>query len=154
MTYENIFYIANRRKIPICFVMLDIDNFKDINDTYGHYKGDEVLTKISVTMTHFLRKSDIIIRYGGDEILLLLIDLQSGESKIIIDEMLNRINNIKFKHNDTNFNVSMSAGIFCKKIDSLSNITQLQSSMLKKADIALYQSKNTGKNKTTIYEKN
>lgn len=151
MSYENIFYLANRKKIPLCFVMMDIDDFKKVNDNYGHYKGDEVLQKISVTITHFLRKSDIVIRYGGDEILLLLIDMKSDETKELIDEMLKRIENIKFSYNEKDFRVTMSAGIFCQRIDN--NISALQSSMLKKADIALYQSKNSGKNKTTIYEK-
>jgi len=153
MTYENIFYIANRRKIPLCFVMMDIDNFKTINDTYGHYKGDEVLQKISIVITHFLRKSDIIIRFGGDEILLLLIDLKGNEAKELMDEILKRIEKIKVSHQGKSFKITMSAGIFCQKIESLSKVTALESVMLKKADIALYQSKNSGKNKATIYEK-
>ena len=147
MTYENIFYIANRRKIPICFVMMDIDDFKTINDRYGHYKGDEVLQKISVAITYFLRKSDIIIRFGGDEILLLLIDLKGNEAKELIDEVLKRIENIKISHKGKSFKVTMSAGIFCQKIESLSKVGTLESVMLKQADTALYQSNNTGKNK-------
>ncbi len=154
ITYENIFFVANRRKMSICFVMLDIDNFKQINDIYGHQKGDEVLIKIALTISNFFRRSDTIIRYGGDEILIMLTDAKAYDVKNLISQLLKKISQIPFKCENDTFHVTMSAGIYCKKIENCIKPALLKSKMLKKADEAMYKSKKEGKNKVTIYEDN
>ena len=152
MTYENLFFMANRRKIPICFVMIDIDDFKNINDSYGHQKGDEVLIKIALTISNFFRRSDMIIRFGGDEILIMLTDAKSYDVKILISQLIKKIAAIPFQYNETKFNVTISAGIACEKIDNCIKPAIMKNKLIKKTDEAMYKSKQKGKNRVTIYE--
>ncbi len=152
MTYENLFYMANRMKITICFVMLDIDDFKKINDTYGHQKGDEVLLKIALIVSNFFRRSDMVIRYGGDEILIMLTDTTSYNVKSLIAQLLKRVSTTVFDSEQGKFFVTMSAGIACEKVENCYKPLNLKNKLLKKSDKAMYKSKEEGKNRVFIYE--
>ncbi|MGL4655533.1 MAG: sensor domain-containing diguanylate cyclase [Sarcina sp.] len=128
-------------------VMSDIDNFKHINDTFGHQFGDKVLKSIVATMKERLRKTDIIARYGGEEIIIFLSGDRSKDETIIeIEKMRESIANNAIDYNeDLDCNVTVSFGIgfsfdnenCCLNIDSI----------IKKADEKLYVAKRNGKNK-------
>jgi len=84
---------ANRKKTLIAVVMIDMDNFKEINDTYGHQQGDSLLVEISSRMKDAIRESDAISRYGGDEFLLLSVPETSNRAdvEIVIKRLLNKV---------------------------------------------------------------
>ncbi|WP_456381670.1 diguanylate cyclase, partial [Persephonella sp.] len=128
--------------LRICVIMCDIDNFKQINDTYGHLKGDEVLVKVAQTLKSSLRGSDVIIRYGGEEFLIYLNDVQKAEVAYSIAESLRKkINEIYY---DEGKKLSCSFGVGCSYISGSDDFRYL----LSKTDKALYQAKLKGKNRT------
>ena len=154
--FPNLIYLALRQKKSISLVIFDIDDFKIINDTYGHQKGDEVLIKTAETVRNFVRKSDLTIRFGGDEFLLLLYDAQATTAVMIAESIKDSINQIHFEDDSKNsFNVSMSVGITSKVpfkvIADDSDINQFFEELVKEADIAMYHAKYNEKNKVKIY---
>ena len=134
-----------REKFPLSVVIIDIDNFKKINDTFGHNKGDEVLRKLGEIIGRYIRKGDIPIRYGGEEFLIIF----PYTTKEIA---LNIVNRIKRKFSEIDFGINQkltfSAGIagYPDDIDQPGKIENL----IKIADERLYKAKNTGKNKAVI----
>jgi diguanylate cyclase (GGDEF)-like protein len=126
--------------------MMDVDHFKTINDSFGHEAGDSVLIKIANILTKKIRQSDIICRYGGEEILLLLFDINS------LEDIKRKIEEIRIEISETTFinqgkplgTVTASFGIAC-----LSQIKEPEH-LITEADRALYISKKSGRNKITI----
>lgn len=121
-------------------VVLDIDKFKYINDTYGHLVGDHILRDLAVLITNHLQKSDIIGRFGGEEFLILLDDKQNN-----IENISNRIRkvveNYIFICNDLELKITVSLGCtFC-------NIDENYEKLFNIADEALYEAKNSGRNR-------
>lgn len=122
-------------------IILDLDNFKSINDKYGHPGGDQALRHLSRTLTHTFRERDVIGRLGGDEFLVFIKDVSSRE---ILDRRMDRL--FALLQEGTEIPITCSAGIaFLKK----ENFSYERS--LKEADIALYQSKQQGKNRYCYY---
>ena len=122
----------------ISLLMIDIDDFKKVNDTYGHQKGDEVLRNVSLTIRDNIKGSDNIYRYGGEEIAVLLPNTCSVISLLISDRVRTAITR--------EVGVTVSIGI--------SNYRQTShdiSSLIKHSDVALYQAKANGKNQSIIY---
>lgn len=157
LSYPNLFYLANRQQVPICFYLLDIDDFKKINDMHGHQKGDEVIIKIANIMENNIRRSDILVRFGGDEFLAIFFDTTFRDAKMIAEMINSLILEEEFKSDYTdNFHVTASSGISCQKIETLkpdTDITIIFNSFVKQADEAMYRSKRHGKNQVTIYKK-
>jgi len=99
---------VNRHNNKLILIFIDLDNFKQVNDTFGHEAGDEVLKKVSEIFTDIFRKYDIIVRYGGDEFIILIEDIKYDENSIksLLDKMVKRI-----EENLKKFNISASYGI-------------------------------------------
>ncbi|MDP8267708.1 MAG: diguanylate cyclase [Candidatus Tenebribacter davisii] len=129
-----------RNEKPFSILMGDIDNFKKINDTYGHDAGDHVLTKISELMLTYMRKQDIVGRWGGEEFLLLLpeTDIQGG--KQIAEKLRLRIKNEVIEHKDHTINVTITIGI--SVYDRIHDVNE----SIKEADKAMYFGKIRNKN--------
>lgn len=144
-TFDRELQRAKRKKAILSVVMMDIDHFKEVNDQHGHQAGDAVLKEISTACKEFLRDSDIVCRYGGEEILMILFDTAAQESFIRIEQLREHISKIKFNIVES-FSISASFGIaeFPKDADSVETL-------IKAADTALYQSKHNGRNRTTIF---
>lgn len=124
--------------------IFDIDNFKGINDTYGHQIGDEILEIITNIFLHNLKESDFIGRFGGDEFMLVMPNITQEVAKERINDILKRFNRgLKLK-NSQNLLVTLSMGL----LNYDYNLTYDEN--FKKADDLLYQSKNNGKNQITI----
>jgi diguanylate cyclase (GGDEF)-like protein len=154
--YPNLVYLAVRQKKPIAIIVFDIDNFKKINDTYGHQKGDEVLIIIAETMKNFVRKSDFSIRFGGDEFLILLYDSLSSTAIMIAESIRDSIMRTLFKDNEGNqFRISISMGISSKSpekfITETGDVKQFFEDLVKEADIAMYHAKYHDKGKVIVY---
>jgi len=116
--------------------MLDIDFFKKINDTYGHQVGDEILKYFANTIKNSIRKSDYLVRYGGEEFLLFLPNIVKEEAKLILYKIKKNLKPYK------GINFTFSAGI-ASEGDKLAE-------MIKIADEKLYQAKRDGRNKIVI----
>ncbi len=131
---------------PISMIMMDIDNFKNINDTYGHDVGDEVLKALVKSSGSVLRDSDIFSRMGGEEFAAILIETDINEAKVIAERLRELLENlcVKSKNEKIRFTVSLGLTQMQPHEDSLEKI-------LKRADMALYRAKDKGRNKVIIF---
>ena len=138
---------AKRNGYPLSIILLDIDNFKIINDTYGHIVGDDVIIKVARSLEEELRNSDIVARFGGEEFVILLQNSDSATSFKVAEKIRHRLADLTIKSKLDSFNFTTSFGLaqFNEKLDN-DDIKKT----IERADIALYQSKNAGKNQTTI----
>lgn len=123
--------------------LIDIDFFKQINDTHGHLCGDKVLIQISRIFQDCLRPYDIIGRYGGEEFCVVLPQTTLDLGIIVSERLRKTIKNYKFKYQDINLNVTISIGVTSTELNGYSNID----SLVKEADTALYEAKKNGRNR-------
>lgn len=131
---------AARSKTVTCVVMLDLDNFKQVNDRYGHAIGDNVIRAISNLLRQRLRRVDSLGRYGGEEFTIVLPDCSLEHAKNILDEIRLRFAELPFMASDNTFNVTFSAGI------AQSGGKSSASQLIEQADQALYVAKAAGRN--------
>ncbi len=133
----------------ICVIMLDIDHFKHFNDTYGHQVGDRVLKHIVRIMTDVVRDTDIIIRYGGEEFLIILKGTSPEIGKEVADRIRKSIETTPLRINPReSVSITASLGVCCRHIDNPTKA--LLTHMIKKADMALYRAKEKGRNRVEI----
>ncbi len=144
-TFERDVQRAKRNNTSIVVIMMDIDFFKNVNDTYGHEAGDAVLREVSKLLTLELRKSDIACRYGGEEFLIILYDTVFQDASERIEQLRQKISNLQF-HFVALFSITVSFGVAMFP-ENGNNSEEL----IKAADQALYVSKKTGRNKVTVY---
>lgn len=126
-----------------CFLILDVDDFKSVNDNYGHAVGDKVLKNLSDLFKNHFRQTDIVGRIGGDEFIILIEDEHIAESRI--QSLLKKVNALKIEELQ-DFKLSISVGMAFAP----SNGTTFME-LYRHADHALYQTKRTGKNNYKIY---
>ena len=124
----------------------DIDFFKRINDTYGHKAGDKVLQTVASLIKKELRKKDFVSRWGGEEFLLLFPETGTAEAKKIVERLKNTIEKTQITYENKEIKITMSFGIA-----SSSNLKDINK-VIKNADSALYHSKETGRNKISLYD--
>lgn len=131
-----------RRGKAIGLIMCDLDYFKQVNDTHGHNAGDLVLKETAKTILKSIREADIVIRFGGEEFLVVLLDINDGESIKIAEKIRQNIQQAKFKIPDgiIQKTISLGASEFPHDTDTLW-------SCIKFADVALYRAKEDGRNK-------
>ena len=131
-------------KDNFALIFFDIDNFKEINDTYGHVVGDLILKKIAEIMKKSVRAEDLIARYGGDEFIVAVFQVEKSIAYGIAKRIIGRIIHGKFKYDDKEIKVKISGGMYyVEKQEPLEEI-------IKKADKAMYEAKNS-KEKIKIY---
>jgi diguanylate cyclase (GGDEF)-like protein len=126
---------------------IDLDNFKTVNDVYGHEMGDWILIQVSRRLQHCLRKSDIICRYGGDEFILALQHCPLQEDLIIILQRIIAALTRPFRREAVEIKIGASIGVVTYK-PGMRNFDDL----IHKADVAMYQAKMTGKNQYCLWE--
>lgn len=135
-----------RTNDPIGVLMLDIDFFKKVNDTYGHIIGDQVLVSVANIIKNNIRKGDILIRYGGEEFLALLPGASLKGMKHVAEKIRRYIEEHTVNYNSQDIKVTISlGGTSYPEFDSTDT-----ENLIKQADINLYESKDTGRNKVTI----
>lgn len=144
--------MAVRQQVPVCAVMIDIDDFKKVNDGFGHINGDEILKQVCQIIKNFFRKSDIVIRFGGEEILTLLFNSNSTIGGKICSDLHRKIARTQFKTVQGKIiHISVSIGVSCHEICA-GKTSKLIESLIEEADMALYYSKANGKNQVSIYQ--
>ncbi len=102
---------AERYKRNLGFCMIDLDKFKDINDTYGHLAGDMVLSTIGRMFDEHFRQVDLICRYGGEEFAVILPDTSLKNAMTVCERLRKRVSSQRFKYNSSDFSISISIGI-------------------------------------------
>lgn len=145
---ERAFYQAQRYNRPLSVVMIDVDNFKNINDTFGHAAGDQVLTSIARRMQEVLRRSDILGRYGGDEFVVLLPETGQEGARRMTERLRAAVAQMTEKMGEIDLPVSLSVGV--SSSFGMSDITL--DVLLQRADKALYTSKQSGRDRVTSFE--
>jgi diguanylate cyclase (GGDEF)-like protein len=121
--------------------MLDVDNFKQVNDHYGHARGDAVLKELASLIQLAIRRSDIFARYGGEEFVLLLPQTDAEGAMAEADRMQHMVREHVFRGVELSLHLTISQGIACYPLSAIQDAPDL----LKLADAALYKAKHAGK---------
>jgi diguanylate cyclase (GGDEF)-like protein len=132
--------LFNRYEEPFSILLLDIDYFKKINDTYGHDMGDIVLIDLADCLKDTLRKNDRISRWGGEEFLVVLPKEESGTAMYVAERLRKKISELKINLLDKKISITVTIGVATIKKDLKVN------DVFKKADLALYKGKHNGRN--------
>jgi diguanylate cyclase (GGDEF)-like protein len=127
-----------------CIALMDLDLFKEINDTYGHHAGDTVLKRFASLVSKELRSPDSIGRYGGEEFLLIMPNTRIIEAKTVTERIREKVAGYTHDDIDQGLTIHVSIGI----AEYQNQSTQ---ELLKQADTALYQSKNNGRNRVSVH---
>ncbi|NOR51574.1 MAG: diguanylate cyclase [Gammaproteobacteria bacterium] len=135
------FSASLRNRAPISLIMLDIDHFKQINDSYGHYVGDQMLNLFSETISGFMRQSDIFGRIGGEEFGIVLFETDTVGAQVLAEKLLKAIEEVNYMEGEVSINMTTSIGVG-ERLDEDSRFEQL----MIRTDRALYQSKDRGRN--------
>ncbi len=136
-----------RRNTSLGVLMCDMDFFKQVNDEYGHDIGDEVLKTLAGIMREAVRASDIVIRYGGEEFLVLLTDCEMEMAIEVAEKIRQNVDDQLFRIEDISIRKTLSIGVSIFPVDG-----EGFWECVKHADIALYQAKDTGRNKVMRFE--
>ncbi|MCP5245615.1 MAG: diguanylate cyclase [Burkholderiales bacterium] len=131
---------AKRQQQPVCYALLDVDNFKALNDTYGHKAGDEALVYLVNAVKNVTRSDDVVARYGGEEFVVLLPNTQLKEAVEVLSRVRRDLTKKFFLHENKKVLITFSAGVAEYKSG------ELQDNIFKRADEALYRAKKNGKN--------
>lgn len=132
---------AERQETPICLAVLDIDNFKLLNDRLGHQAGDRALVHLTSVVRQALRPSDIIARYGGEEFVVLLPHTPADEAVNVMARLQRELTRHFFMHNNERVLITFSAGVAERRGN------ESRDELIKRADAALYEAKHAGKNR-------
>lgn len=133
--------VSKRNGTPLSLLVLDIDNFKAINDSYGHSVGDQVLQSVVRAVADTIRKADMLYRYGGEEFTILMNNTNKDGSLHLAARIRQSINNTTVLYNNEEINVTVSQGITSLISDDDGH------SLFNRADRALYQAKSNGKDR-------
>lgn len=132
---------ADRTQSPLCVALLDIDNFKRLNDTKGHHAGDQALIHLSSVIKEALRPSDSVARYGGEEFVILLPDTPLEEATATVERLQRELTKQFFLHENERILITFSAGVAQRAPQ------EPQEEVVGRADKAMYQAKHSGKNR-------
>lgn len=140
---NNLFQISHRDFKPLSIVMLDIDKFKNINDTYGHSIGDRVIIKLAKTLIRIKRESDITCRYGGEEFIMLLPNTSISGANAYSEKIRKKIEDLTVEI-DEKITITFTISIGVSQIDFIKD--KNIEAVINRADEALYKAKNAGRN--------
>ncbi len=145
-----------RTSINISLIIMDIDNFKKINDTYGHLAGDEVLKRLALIVKNSIRGQDIPCRFGGEEFIVILPGTNLYNATFVGERIRKKMEEQDFSNIGINRKITISLGL--AELDDLITSNPIEDIdpdfLIEKADEALYYSKKHGKNQLSVYYKN
>ena len=135
----------SRQPRPLSILLLDVDHFKSVNDLHGHAAGDRVLRRVAELLRQDLRQSDIAVRWGGEEFLVVLDNCDLAEAQRIAEKIRERIAQERLDIDGTHFAVTISVGVSQFSGDEFPEQT------ISRADAGLYQAKNNGRNRVYVW---
>lgn len=135
---------ADRRGTPLCIAMLDLDDFKRLNDTYGHLAGDGALKHLVRIIKDTLRSMDVIARFGGEEFLILLPETTVEAAAHTMTRLQRELTRHFFLHDNEKLLITFSAGVALRQPD------EDQTALIQRADQAMQQAKQSGKNRVVV----
>jgi diguanylate cyclase (GGDEF)-like protein len=133
---------ARQNSQALCLMMIDVDNFKTFNDQYGHVAGDRVLAAVGDTLREFLRPTDLIARFGGDEFSILLPDVTLDQAREAAERLLARVAAIS----PPNLNSAITISVGIARLEAEEEVADL----VQRADSALYDAKERGRNRIAV----
>ncbi len=137
---------SRRYRSPLSLVMMDVDYFKGVNDTFGHQEGDDVLVSVASIIKSLCRSHDVAARYGGEEFVLVLPETNGSGARNIAERVREEVESHRFSHEGKVHSVTISCGIAELDIEG----DQSFSDLIGVADGALYQAKTSGRNRTIL----
>jgi diguanylate cyclase (GGDEF)-like protein/PAS domain S-box-containing protein len=138
---------AAREHYPVCVIMLDIDHFKKVNDTYGHEAGDHVLKALADTLVSRNRRGDFACRFGGEEFVVVMPNIAVEVAYQRAEELRKSLNSLQIPYGQVWLNTTISIGIACYPSNG-----EERESLLRAADRALYAAKRAGRNHILTYD--
>lgn len=141
---EEEFTMASRHALPLSCIMFDIDRFKDVNDALGHEEGDRVLRRFAQRLRRTVRVSDFVVRYGGEEFLLILPMTDSEGALKEASRIKENLDNIE---TGTSISLTVSVGVACHPNPGIKRSEDL----VKQADLAMYEAKRAGRNRIAAF---
>ena len=139
---------SHRHNKKFSLIMMDIDNFKSFNDTYGHQLGDKVLKDVASAAKKISRAEDIAARYGGEEFVMILPETDSRQAMIVAEKIRASVAEIEIPHESQKLHVTISLGV-----STYPDHSEEKEELIHAADAALYTSKHRGKNCVSLFEK-
>jgi diguanylate cyclase (GGDEF)-like protein len=139
---------SRRHNKKFSLIMMDIDNFKSFNDTYGHQLGDKVLKDVASVAKKTSRTEDIAARYGGEEFIIILPETDSRQAMIIAERIRASVAEIEIPHENQKLHVTISLGV-----STFPDHSEEKEELIHAVDAALYTSKHRGKNCVTLFDK-
>jgi diguanylate cyclase (GGDEF)-like protein len=139
---------AERYKTDLILMMLDLDYFKKVNDTYGHITGDLVLMKVAESMKQHVRMYDVPARFGGEEFSVILPETSLKDSHVVAERLRKSIEALEFASPHGAFHVSVSIGV----AEFIHSASMTEDVLIERADRALYHAKSKGRNRVVTYE--
>jgi diguanylate cyclase (GGDEF)-like protein len=137
--------LAKRYDQSMAVLMVDLDEFKLINDSYGHACGDQVLKQLVTAFNEEIRGSDVVFRYGGEEFVILLTKTTLESARYVAERIRNAVCNLKIQQRGEEITTSVSIGL------SMLHPEDTVKRLLERADYAMYTAKNAGKNRVNVY---
>ena len=140
---------ANRYGKELSVLFFDLDDFKQVNDTFGHLAGDDALEHVARIVMSEIRTIDIASRYGGEEIVVVLPETGKAAAFVVGERIREKVEEMKLTYNDKIINLTISGGIATLPLDATDT-----KALIANADIAVYKAKEEGKNNIVIYSEN
>jgi two-component system cell cycle response regulator len=140
---------------PFALLMIDLDNFKQVNDRFGHLAGDEVLTEVAARMTSAVRPDDLLARFGGEEFLLALPGLSAHQAQAMAERIRNRIEceEYQIRQNGAGLQITASIGVSmhdCATHGQVGSVSAHIQMLIDQADQALHAAKTSGRNRVAL----
>ena len=150
--FEERFYVefarSQRYRVPLGCLMLDIDHFKSVNDTYSHQAGDKALKELALAMRRTLRDVDLLARYGGEEFVAVLPETSPTDAKLVAERLRAGVAALTFAHDTQALKITVSIGVSTYPDPAIAD----PEALLRVADDALYKAKKAGRNRVEMHE--
>ena len=135
----------------LCVLVIDIDFFKKLNDTYGHLCGDQVLVHVAKMLKLQMRDTDILVRYGGEEFVVIFTNTDCANGKVFAERIRKTIETSVYNYKGNSINTTVSIGVFCLDQESAKKGKNNIDEIIHCADLALYEAKAVGRNNVKIF---
>lgn len=140
------FSFAQRHQRNLSILVIDIDHFKKVNDTHGHLAGDIALKKVAHHLLTHTRKDDVVSRFGGEEFVVLMRDVNIEQARHLAEQLRNGISEIEMKSDKQSFKVTVSVGVANLNAENSNQFAKFDG-LIANADEKLYEAKNSGRNR-------